>query len=93
MAADLPIHSIHRQIASAIDLVVQLSRLRDGSRKVTQVTEFVAYDAQEKKIRTKDLFFRDDESPGAELMPTGSLPTYMGELIENGLIELKSFYL
>ncbi len=92
MAADLPIHSIHRQIASAIDLVVQLSRLRDGSRKVTQITEFVAYDAQEKRIRTKDIFLRDHETTDADLMPTGSLPTYMGELIENELIELESFY-
>ncbi len=36
---DFPIHVVRKQIASSIDLVVQASRLRDGSRKLTHVTE------------------------------------------------------
>ena len=36
---DLPVRAIRQQIASAVDLIVQQARLRDGSRKVTQVTE------------------------------------------------------
>ena len=36
---DLPLSVIRQQIASAIDLVIQQSRLKDGSRKVTSVTE------------------------------------------------------
>jgi Flp pilus assembly CpaF family ATPase len=92
-AADLPVESIHRQIASAIDLVVQLTRLRDGQRCVTQVTEFAEYDESERCIRTKDVFRRDVDLPGAQLLPTGALPTFMPELIERRLIDLESFYL
>ena len=91
-AADLPIESIHRQIASAIDLVVQLKRMRDGSRRVSQVTEFVNYNKEEGSIRTKDLFVLDGETPDSNLVPTGALPSFMGELIEQDLIDLTSFY-
>jgi pilus assembly protein CpaF len=92
-AANLPLESIHRQIASAIDLVVQLTRLRTGARCVTQITEFVAYDDIERRIITKDLFSRDATADEAELLPTGSVPTFMGELVEKGLIDLGVFLL
>ena len=51
MAADLPISSIHRQIASAIDLIVQLTRLKDGRRCVTQITEVVDVDTERATVR------------------------------------------
>jgi Flp pilus assembly CpaF family ATPase len=91
-AADLPIVSVHRQIASAIDLVVQLGRLRDGRRKVTQVTEFVAMDETNGGVRTRDLFQLEAGRDGGELRPTGQLPTFMGELVEEGWIDLQDFY-
>ena len=92
MAADLPVHSIHRQIASAIDLVVQLTRMKDGRRCVTQITEFAGYDELESRIRTKDIFWMDAEKPGSELLPTGALPSFMGDIIAHKLIDLSSFY-
>jgi len=94
MAADLPIESIQRQIASAIDLVVQLKRCRDGSRKVSQVTEFVSYDMAEKRIRTKDLYLLNGDSKSAQLVATGALPTFMDELLEQDppLLQLNNFY-
>ncbi len=94
MAADLPLESIQRQIASAIDLVVQLKRCRDGSRKVSQVTEFVTYDPHEKRIRTKDLYLLNGDNRQAVLCATGSLPTFMDELLEQDppLIQLENFY-
>ena len=91
-AADLPIDSIHRQIAAAVDLVVQLNRLRDGRRCVTQVTEVLPGTTPGEYISTRDLFLLEDESAGARLMPTGRLPSFMGELIEQDLINLESFY-
>ena len=42
MAADLPVTSIHRQIASALDLIVHISRLAGRPRAVTQISEVVA---------------------------------------------------
>ena len=39
MAMDLPLQAVRRQIASAIDLIVHLGRLRDRSRKVMEISE------------------------------------------------------
>ncbi len=93
MAADLPIESIHRQISSAIDVVVQLRRMHDGRRRVVQVTEIGGIDEQLGGIRTKDIFLLSGEHGEQTLNPTGCLPSFMGELIESGLIHLESFYL
>src|SRR5262249_54818051 len=67
--AALPVESIHRQIASAVDVVVQLHRLRNGRRCVTQIAEYVEADRERGGVRTKDLFLLEDED-GA-LAPTG----------------------
>ncbi|HEV8066800.1 MAG TPA: ATPase, T2SS/T4P/T4SS family [Planctomycetaceae bacterium] len=91
-AADLPIDSIHRQIASAVDLVVQLTRMRDGSRRVTQVTELVGVEDVGGGIRTKDLFLLEQGEQCPRLCPTGRLPSFMGQLIDRNLIRLESFY-
>jgi hypothetical protein len=34
----------------------------------------------------------DHETPGAQLQPTGRLPTFIGELIESGMLNLQTFY-
>jgi Flp pilus assembly CpaF family ATPase len=93
MAAPLPIDSIHRQIGSAIDLIVQINRLPGGVRAVTQVTEVTGTDLATGEVVTRDLFVREWERPHAELEPTGRLPTFMGELIDSGAIQLDRFYL
>ena len=93
MAADLPIDSIHRQIASAVDLIVQLTRLRDGRRVVSQVAEVVGIDDRTHEIITRDLFRFEEQADHAGLVPTGRLPTFMPELVESGLIQVDSFYL
>ncbi|MCR5254804.1 MAG: CpaF family protein [Acetatifactor sp.] len=49
---DLPLQSIRRQIASALDIIVHLGRLRDGSRKVMEICEVVGYEDGEVKLRT-----------------------------------------
>ncbi len=43
---DLPIRAIREQIASAVDVVVQVERMRDGSRKVTSITELVGMEGE-----------------------------------------------
>jgi Flp pilus assembly CpaF family ATPase len=89
MAADLPIASIHRQIASALNLVVHITRLSSGQRVVTQVTEVVRYDPDEKVIVMNDIFnYRD----GCSLRPTGYLPTFIDALIDKQLLELEFLY-
>ncbi len=92
MAADLPVASIYRQIASAIDLVVQTARLRDGSRRITQIAEIVDYDELGKTVRLKDLFVLETVAGEPKLCATGCLPTFMDKLIGNGLLQLDTFY-
>jgi pilus assembly protein CpaF len=92
MAADLPISSIHRQIAAGVDMVVQLHRLRNGRRVVAQITEFVDIDPDRGGIMTRDIFLLDSEKEDAKLVPTGSLPTFMDELLIRGNLQLETFY-
>jgi len=51
---DLPVRAIREQISSAIDLIVQQSRLRDGSRKITHITEVQGMEGE--VIVLQDLF-------------------------------------
>jgi pilus assembly protein CpaF len=51
---NLPLYSIRHQIASAVNLIVQVERLRDGSRKITHITEVVGMEGE--VIITQDLF-------------------------------------
>jgi pilus assembly protein CpaF len=62
---NLPLLSIRRQIASAVHLIVQIERMRDGMRRVTRVTELVGMEGD--VIITQDLFtFRYDVSAYSE---------------------------
>lgn len=51
MGMDLPLSAISRQIASGIDIMVHLGRLRDKSRRVLQIAEVQEYDGQEIKLQ------------------------------------------
>ena len=53
---DLPLRAIREQIASAIDVIVQLSRLRDGTRRVTAVTEVQGMEGQTVTLQDAFLF-------------------------------------
>jgi pilus assembly protein CpaF len=54
---DLPIRAIREQVASAVDLIVHLHRLRDGTRRITHVTEVVGMEGD--IITMQDLFIFD----------------------------------
>lgn len=90
-AADLPVDSIHRQIASAVDLIVQLTRCRDGRRRVSQITEVVGMDNIAGGVRMKDLFHLEGEDGQEQLVPTGHLPTFTERLLSVGY-DLGNFY-
>ena len=76
---DLPIKAIRDQVASAIDVIVQLSRMRDGSRKVTHVTEVQGMEGD--VIVLQDIFLFEqtgyqDEKVLGRLRPTGIRPKF-----------------
>ena len=60
MGIDLPLQAIQRQIASALDIIIHLGRLRDKSRRVLKVEEVL--DCMDGRIRTETLYeFREEE--------------------------------
>jgi pilus assembly protein CpaF len=88
---EIPVYVSRAQVASAIHLVVQISRfVEDGSRKVTRITEAYGLD-ENNQYRTHDLFvsrMRGKTADGqiiAELEPTGQLPTFAAEVYEQGM--------
>jgi pilus assembly protein CpaF len=86
---DLPVKAIRQQIASAINLIVQLSRLKDGTRRVTSVTEVIGMEGD--TITMQDIFVF--ESRGADdsgriigdFAPTGIRPKIINRLFEMGI--------
>jgi len=80
--------ALRYSIQSAIDLVVQVSRLRDGSRKVIEIGEVLGFDDSGNYV-TKNIFdipkleLQPDGKLKGEIQPTGELPTFMAEIEEN----------
>ncbi len=89
MAADLPIVSIHRQIASAIDLIVHIHRRPTGQRVVSAISEVAGVDPETSDMIVLDIF---NDRDGRSLQPTGILPSFVGELVEKGLLEVEFLY-
>jgi len=62
-AAGLPLEAIRQQIASGIDIIIHLSRLRDKSRRTMEIVEILGYNAQTRQIDLNVLFeFREKET-------------------------------
>jgi len=87
---DLPARAIREQIASAIDLIVHLSRLRDGTRRVVQISEVVGMEGD--TITIQDVFRFDYEAGRDEEgrfqgvpEPTGIRPQFTDRLAEVGI--------
>ncbi|OQY36252.1 MAG: type II secretion system protein E [Anaerolineaceae bacterium 4572_5.1] len=85
---DLPIRAIREQVSSAIDLVVHQERMRDGSRRVTNITEISGMEGD--VITTTDIFAF--EQSGVEegkimgrLRPTGLRPKFMDKIEASGI--------
>lgn len=86
---DLPVRAIREQIASAVDLIVQQARLRDGSRKITHLTEVQGMEGD--VITLQDIFVFEqtgkDETGKVtgRLKPTGIRPKFLDKLAANGI--------
>jgi pilus assembly protein CpaF len=61
-AAGLPLEAIRQQIASAVDVIIHLSRLRDKSRRTMEICEILGYDPQTRAIKVNPIYtFVEDE--------------------------------
>ncbi|MDX6230881.1 MAG: pilus assembly protein CpaF [Frankiales bacterium] len=87
---ELPVRAIREQVASALDLIVHQQRLKDGSRRITQITEVVGMEGD--VVTLQDVFVCDFSSgydAGGRftgvLRPTGLRPHLLERLRDNGV--------
>jgi pilus assembly protein CpaF len=86
---DLPMRAIRQQMASALDLIVHLERLDDGSRRVTAITEVQRMESE--LITLQDLFtfslerLTEDRVVIGTLAPTGLRPTFLYKFEKRGV--------
>jgi pilus assembly protein CpaF len=84
----LPLRAIREQMASAVDIIVHTARLKDGSRKIVNITE--VYGVEDDEILTHDIFrfvqtgYHDGKIEGT-LQPTGVRPTFMAQFQRAGV--------
>ncbi len=86
--ADLPLRAIREQTVAALDLVVYIERLQDGTRRVTQISEVRGLEGE--VVTMQDIFafqregFEGDHVIGG-LRPTGIRPSFNDKLISRGI--------
>ena len=89
---ELPSSAIREQIASAIDLVVQQTRLLDGSRKIVKITEVTGREAGQ--ILMQDIFTFEQTGVSKEGQvegyhtATGNIPSFIEDLRRSGRLHL-----
>jgi len=85
---DLPVKAIREQIASAVDIIVQQSRLRDGTRRITHITEVLGMEGE--IITLQDIFIfkqagKDEKGRIiGEIVPTGIKPKFVEKFEKTG---------
>jgi pilus assembly protein CpaF len=86
---DLPHRAVREQISSAIDLVIHQDRMRDGSRKITSVSEIQGMEGDvitmSEIFRFEQTGFEDGKVIG-RLRPSGLRPKFMYKLQEAGIM-------
>jgi len=88
---DLPVRAIREQSSAALDLVVHLTRFKDGSRRVTQVSEVVGMEGD--TITMQDLFtfqrqgaaYDEEGRIAGHLMSMGLRPKFLDKLADHGV--------
>lgn len=92
MAVDMPVAAIREQIASAVDVIVQVQRFADGRRRVTHISEVVAVDPHSKEVVVEHVFALQRQRGHEEATYTGYLPTFAADLLAAKHLELGLFF-
>ncbi len=73
MGLEIPVQAIRRQIASGIDIMIHVGRMRDKSRKVLEILEITGYDAVQQEITTHTIYEYEERGEDAEGRIIGEL--------------------
>ncbi|HET7806970.1 MAG TPA: CpaF family protein [Gaiellaceae bacterium] len=86
---ELPVKAIRQQISSALDVIVQLDRLDDGTRHVTEITEVQRMEGDAITLQKLFEFHLDriesDRTVVGQLLPTGLRPTFLAKFARHGI--------
>jgi len=86
---NLPLRIVREQIASAVDLIVQQSRFRDGSRKVTSITELIGMEGDiivlNEIFKFSEIGMDNQDKVIGELVSTGMRPMFINRLERAGI--------
>ncbi len=95
MAVEMPVRAIREQIVAALDLVVQIARFQDGSRRVTHISEIVGLDPETTRIITEDVYITrpipGQHGKAGDLRHTGYIPAFSQELVEMDVLGIEVF--
>jgi septum site-determining protein MinD len=87
---NLPVRVIREQVASAVNLFVQISRLSDGSRKVTSITELVGLQEDtitlQEIFRFKEIGFDKNRKVIGQFRAEGAIPTFIEKFEQRGIV-------
>lgn len=88
---ELPLVALRLQLASGVNVLVQVGRQQDGKRRLTHITEVVGFDVPSGHYVLRDLFVRRYLGVGqngeiqSDLVPTGAMPGFLPLLHEHGV--------
>ncbi|MGH2699504.1 MAG: CpaF family protein [Actinomycetota bacterium] len=95
---DLTVRAVREQIASAIDLIIHQARMKDGTRRITHITEVVGMEGD--VVTLQDIYLFDyslgTDSYGrylGQLKPTGLRPRFLDKLEEHGIVVPASVFM
>jgi pilus assembly protein CpaF len=93
---DLPIRAIRQQVASALDMIIHLERLQDGSRRVTSITEVGRMESEVITLSELFKFQVDEVSPDRTvvggLRSTGLRPSFLDKFERRGIVLPNSLF-
>jgi len=95
---DMPLTAMRMQLASALNIIVQVSRLQDGTRKITHVSEMLGFDTNTNTYQLQDIIRREYQGfdPNGRIVSTleatGILPACLPQLHEHGVDLPPSLY-
>jgi pilus assembly protein CpaF len=87
----MPMEAMRKQIADTLDVIVQIARMRDGKRRITNITEVI--DFEDGKVRYEDIFvfkpglMGEDGVLHGEYIRTGHKPTFAEKVYYFGLLD------
>lgn len=92
MAVDIPLAAIRRQVTQAVDLIVYIKRLKDGRRLVVEITEVMGLHPNTGEPELRNVMEATTTGASQELRATGFMPTFLPDLVSEGLLDLGHWF-